>query len=57
MSPTAGSCDFGTSVAAEDIAIIEQDGQAVMPPRSHRTTPTSTPSTSTVAVVVAERNL
>ena len=53
MSPTAGSCDFGTSVAAEDIAIIEQDGQAVMPPHSHRTNPASMPSTSTVA----ERNL
>ena len=55
MSPTAGSCDSGTSVAAEDIAIIEQDGQAVMPPHSHRTNPASMPSTSTVAV--AERNL
>ena len=59
MNPKAGSCDSGTFATAEDIAIIEQDGQAVMPPRSHRTTPVSKPSTSIVAVVVAvaERNL
>ena len=57
MNLTAGSCDSGTFAATEDIAIIEQDGQAVMPPRSHRTTPVSKPSTSIAVVAVAERNL